>query len=177
MNQFRALNKPTILDRLWNLLCRLKFGSAVSNVFLEFNVVLYRFWEKIELSKDVYVKRNSILGCANERARLCIGARTTIGFNTTIMASDYIEIGSDCMIAPNVYIVDSNHATDSGCKFNTQSNIVKRVVIGNNVWIGTGVIVLPGVTISDGVVIGAGSLVTRSLLEPGIYIGSPARKK
>ena len=122
------------------------------------------------------MKRNATIGSANPHAKVFVGERTTIGFNSIIMASKCISIGSDCMIAPNVYIVDSNHGTTSDQLFNTQNNKVESVKVGDNVWIGSGVIVLPGVTICDNVVVGAGSVVTRSLTEPGTYYGTPAKK-
>jgi acetyltransferase-like isoleucine patch superfamily enzyme len=50
----------------------------------------------------------------------------------------------------------------------------RRTRIGNNVSIGTNATVMP-VTICDRVVIGAGSVVTKSINEPGIYAGNPAR--
>jgi acetyltransferase-like isoleucine patch superfamily enzyme len=46
--------------------------------------------------------------------------------------------------------------------------------IGDNVSIGSNATVLP-VNICDGAVIGAGAVVTKDILRPGIYAGSPAR--
>jgi acetyltransferase-like isoleucine patch superfamily enzyme len=51
----------------------------------------------------------------------------------------------------------------------------KSTQIGNYVSIGTNATILP-VKIVDHVVIGAGSVVTKDILEPGIYAGNPARK-
>lgn len=48
--------------------------------------------------------------------------------------------------------------------------------IGNNVFIGMNSIVLCGVTICDNVVVGVNSVVDRSIREPGIYSGVPARR-
>ena len=47
--------------------------------------------------------------------------------------------------------------------------------VGNNVSIGTNATILP-VIICNNVVIGAGSVVTKNILEPGVYVGNPARK-
>ena len=49
-----------------------------------------------------------------------------------------------------------------------------RHAIGNGVSIGSNATILP-VRIADGVVIGAGAVVTRDLVERGIYAGNPAR--
>jgi acetyltransferase-like isoleucine patch superfamily enzyme len=50
----------------------------------------------------------------------------------------------------------------------------RETVVGNNVSIGTNATILP-VKICDRVVIGAGAVVTKSITEPGIYAGNPAR--
>ena len=51
----------------------------------------------------------------------------------------------------------------------------KETHIGNHVSIGSNATILP-VRIADHVVIGAGTVVTKDLLEAGIYAGNPARK-
>jgi acetyltransferase-like isoleucine patch superfamily enzyme len=48
--------------------------------------------------------------------------------------------------------------------------------IADDVWLAAGVIVLDGVTIERGCVIGAGAVVTDSLPEYTVAVGSPARK-
>ena len=51
----------------------------------------------------------------------------------------------------------------------------KGIIIEDDVWIGAGVRILDGVTIARGCVIGAGSVVTKSTEEFGVYVGVPAR--
>jgi acetyltransferase-like isoleucine patch superfamily enzyme len=46
--------------------------------------------------------------------------------------------------------------------------------LGNRVSVGSNVTLLP-VDICDDVVIGAGSVVTKSISEPGIYAGNPVK--
>ena len=50
----------------------------------------------------------------------------------------------------------------------------KSTSVGNYVSIGTNATILP-VKICDHAVVGAGSVVTKDILEPGIYAGNPAR--
>lgn len=177
MSQFRALNRPQAIDKLWSFVSRLIYRIKTPGVFIEFNAQLYRFPKNITLKDDVYLKRNAVIGCANKDATVVIGERTTVGFNSIIMASKSVTVGDDCMIAPNVYIVDSNHGMMPNRPFNQQPNTSHQVEIGNNIWIGAGVIILPGVKIVDNVIVGAGSIVTRSLEEQGTYYGTPATKK
>ncbi len=50
------------------------------------------------------------------------------------------------------------------------------VTIGDRCWIGARAVVLAGVTICDDAVVAAGSVVTRSIDEPGMYAGIAARR-
>jgi acetyltransferase-like isoleucine patch superfamily enzyme len=49
-------------------------------------------------------------------------------------------------------------------------------VLGDNVVIGANSVILGPIDICDNVLIGALSLVNRSISEPGVYVGIPARK-
>ena len=80
------------------------------------------------------------------------------------------------MIAPNVYIVDSNHGMSFDKPFNQQDNVVAKIIIEDNVWIGAHAVILPGVRIVSGSIIGANATVVKSITEQGVYVGSPARK-
>jgi len=175
VSQFRKNNRPTFIDFLWNIVGYIKYGCDRS-VFFEYGSSLYRFWKNIDISKGVYFKRNSIVGCATHNSKLSIGENTTIGFSTIIISSGEIKIGSNCMIAPNVYIVDSNHGMSLDRPFNQQDNIVAEIVIEDNVWIGAHAVILPGVRIVSGSIIGANATVLKSITEQGVYVGSPARK-
>ena len=86
-----------------------------------------------------------------------------------------IEIGDDCMIAPFVYIVDSDHGTDINSKMNTQDNETSSIKIGDDVWIGSNSVILPGVEIGNGSIIAAGSVVNKDVEEFSIYGGVPAK--
>lgn len=83
-----------------------------------------------------------------------------------------IEIGDNVTFAPRVHIL----AHDASMKKSLGYTKIARVQIGNNVFLGSGTIVLPGVRIDDNTIVGAGSVVPRSLIGGGIYVGNPAKK-
>ena len=48
--------------------------------------------------------------------------------------------------------------------------------VGEFCVIGTGAIVNPGVKVGDNVILGAGAVVVNDIKEPGVYVGTPARR-
>jgi acetyltransferase-like isoleucine patch superfamily enzyme len=104
-----------------------------------------------------------------------IGSGTFANRELYLEAVAPIEIGRDCQIGPQVMIVTSHHDRTlvGGVSRVPRGRAVR---IGDRAWIGARAMILPGVTVGDDVVIGAGSVVTRDCLEPGVYVGSPARK-
>lgn len=110
-------------------------------------------------------------------AVLKIGNHVNLTRNVTIAANSKIEIGSNCLIAENVSIRDTNHKTVKHQLISQQVSDSEPISIGDDVWIGANSVVLKGSNIPNGVVIGANSLVLKkSVLEPyGIYGGNPLK--
>jgi acetyltransferase-like isoleucine patch superfamily enzyme len=111
-----------------------------------------------------------------------VGAKISIGDNTRIHGScihayDEIIIGSNCLIAANCQIIDSNGHELSFDDVSNRINTVgkaKPIKICDNVWIGANSIILPGVTIGKGSIISANSVVNSDIPEMVIAAGNPA---
>jgi len=86
---------------------------------------------------------------------------------------EMVTLGDHCFISHGVKFI--NDVFSSGGPAGGDTSRWKKTKIGNHVSIGTNATVLP-VTIVDDVVIGAGSVVTKDILESGIYVGNPANK-
>ena len=84
---------------------------------------------------------------------------------------EYVTIGENCFIGHGVMF--ANDMLRDG-QPNPDPTSWARIVIGDGVSIGSGATIL-AVTICDGAVIGAGSVVTKSITEKGVYAGNPAR--
>jgi hypothetical protein len=90
-----------------------------------------------------------------------IGPAATLGMGVIVnhgaVVDHDVEVGAFSHIAPN-------------------ASLGGHVKVGQRVLIGSGAVVLPSIVIGGDVVVGAGSVVNSNLLEPGTYIGIPARK-
>lgn len=85
---------------------------------------------------------------------------------------ELVTIGHHCFIGHGVMFVNDLFA--GGGPAAGDKTKWKPTHIGNHVSIGSNATILP-VSICDGVVVGAGSVVTKDILQPGIYAGNPAR--
>lgn len=140
--------------------------SAVRNVTCGENVVIY---EPANLY-NCTLGDNVFVGPFVEiQGNTQIGADSKIQSHTFIC--EYVTLGARCFIGHGVMF--ANDMFREG-KSNADRNSWGRISIGNDVSIGSGATIL-AVTICDGAVIGAGSVVTKSITEKGVYAGNPAK--
>lgn len=100
-----------------------------------------------------------------------VGSRCKVQSHAFIC--ELVTIGDDCFISHGAMFINDLFA--GGGPARGDKNLWKTTTIGNNVSIGTNATILP-VTIADNVVVGAGSVVTKDIIEAGVYAGNPARK-
>jgi acetyltransferase-like isoleucine patch superfamily enzyme len=113
---------------------------------------------------------------------LIFGKNVEINDYVHIAAGEKIVIGNNVLIASRVFISDLNHGNYSGenqdsplSEPNSREIHTNPIVVKDNVWIGEGVCIMSGVTIGVGCVIGALSVVTKSIPDYSIAVGSPAK--
>lgn len=171
----RHLPKPIFVNLIRILWARIRGIDVGKGVFLFPEVKLLRYHKKIKIGSNVIIKSGAHLCTCNENSSIEIGANTSIGFYSFLYASSKITIGADCMIAPFVYIVDSDHGVLKEIPMNQQVNQAKPITIGRDVWVGAHSTILSGVNISDGAIVAAGAVVCDDVLPNMIVGGVPAK--
>lgn len=124
-------------------------------------------WIFESIGKDVNIEKNVFFG--NGR-NIRIGDYSGIGMNARIQGP--LQIGSHCMMGPDVLIYTRGHNTeDVEVPMMFQGDTTeKKVIIEDDVWIGARAILLPGVRIGRGSIVAAGAVVTKDV-EPYTVVG------
>lgn len=130
---------------------------------------VYNQFEHVNNHLKTYVSKNaSILDDTSVDIGLgsivCAGSVITCNVRTGISTL----INLNCSVGHDVTIGDFV-TISPGC------NISGNCRIGNKVSIGSNTVVKEHISIADNVTIGMGSVVTKDLTEPGVYVGNPCR--
>ncbi|WP_316826383.1 acyltransferase [Pedobacter miscanthi] len=140
-------------------LCRKKFRKFSDTA--QFRAGAYAVGcSKIEIGKRVIIRPNTML------------------FGDTVIEMDCsIRIEDDVMIGAGVHIYVNNHKFDDPVVSLIDQGYYpdEAVTLKKGCWIGANAIILPGVTIGENSVIGAGSIVTKSIPDRVVAVGSPAK--
>jgi len=99
-----------------------------------------------------------------------------IGSNCKVQSHSFIcelvIIGNNCFIGHGVMFINDTMKTGPA---NGDRSKWQKTIIGDNVSIGSNATILP-VEICNNAIIGAGAVVTKSITQPGVYAGNPAKK-
>jgi len=174
-NQLRQNLKYTFKNNIRLRKAKRKLAMCGDGVWIDKNVEFMRFPKNIYIKQNVVIKEGVKICSCNNSAKISIGENTTVGYYNFFFASKGITIGDNCLIAPFVYIVDSNHQAEMGTLINQQENISEEIIIGNDVWIASNVTILKGVKIGDGAIIAANSVVNKDVEAYTVVGGSPAK--
>ncbi len=121
---------------------------------------------------------------SSKKKVLFIGENVQLNDYVHIASAEKVIIGNNVLMASKIFITDISHG-DYGNHGDERSFpevspslrplSTKSVEIGDNVWIGEFVSILPGVKIGKGSIIGSNSVVSRSIPENVIAVGTPAK--
>lgn len=109
---------------------------------------------------------------------LKFGDSSFINSASKIEAKNYIEIGKNVSIGPQVYISDMEHCYEDFRIPIKQQGIkdkANKVIIKDGTWIGSGVKIIGNIKIGYGCVIGANSVVKSDIPDHCVVVGAPAK--
>lgn len=109
--------------------------------------------------------------------KIRIGSHCTILHDFQCNAAVSVEIQDHVLIAPRVFITDSDHVVGKGDERTTKCHEFRSapVLIEHDCWLGVNSVVLKGVRIGHHSVIGANAVVTRSVPPYSTVVGIPGR--
>lgn len=148
--------------------------SVLENFFLRFHRLRFLLlYPKIYKKGTVYGPFSII-----HPKKLHFGDRFSLNDYCYINACNGIRLGNNVAISAGAKIISTKLNFTEGAKNKNREliHVGGEINIGDNVQIGANATVLPNVSICDNVIIGAGAVVSKSILEPGIYVGIPVKK-
>jgi len=158
-----------------NLFCK---GIVVrEKCFLDRRVILNTYHGgRIEIGRGTMLMEGVILDTYG--GDIVIGKDCSINPYCVLYGHGGLKIGNYVRVAAGCVIIPNNHLYErKEVLITAQGNRAQGIEIEDDVWIGTRSVVLDGVKVARGSVIGAGSVVTKSTKEYGVYVGTPARLK
>ncbi len=129
--------------------------------------LLKKILGKIAGSIDIQAPFYCDYGCHIE-----VGKNFYANFNCVFLDCNYIKIGDNVFLGPNVQVYAATHPVIASERIKGPESALP-VIIGNNVWIGGGSIICAGVTIGDNSTIGAGSVVIKDIPSDVLAVGNP----
>ncbi|EAZ89895.1 sugar O-acetyltransferase [Crocosphaera chwakensis] len=125
----------------------------------------------LQTTKDVWIE--SPFRC-DYGYNIIIGDGFYANFGCVILDCNFVKIGNNVQLGPNVQIYTATHPINIKERI-AQKEMAYPITISDNVWIGGSCIILPGITIGDNSVIGAGSVVTKNVPNNVVAVGNPCR--
>jgi acetyltransferase-like isoleucine patch superfamily enzyme len=138
--------------------------------------------EKMRFGNGIVVQKDCWLNIAynnpDSPIMIDIGEGTNIGRRCTISAANRIVIGKNVLLAPNVFIADTNHKyqhVDIPIMHQGITTHSDQVCVGDNTWIGINSVIVGNIRIGTHCVIGANAVVTKDLPDYCVAVGNPCR--
>jgi acetyltransferase-like isoleucine patch superfamily enzyme len=101
-----------------------------------------------------------------------IGNNVFINYGSSLVASNHVKIGDDCLIGTHVTVMDCDFHRVEDKSWDTTG---EPIVVEDRAWLGNRSIILKGVTIGHDAVVAAGSVVTHDVPPRTVVAGVPAK--
>lgn len=133
--------------------------------------------KNIQIGEGTSVGDNTWLNVCirDELTRIIIGRTVLIGRQSMISCADVLEIGDYNVLAPRVYISNTDHGYEDLTKPILLQGIPedRKMVIEENCWFGINTVIMGGITVGRGSVVAANSVVNKSLPPFVVVAGNP----
>lgn len=138
--------------------------------------------EHFDWGNNLTIGRSCRFDLDGDGITLRFGDNCKLNDRVHIVAHQLVDIGSDVLMASNIFISDSSHGSYTGTSPDApdiapdkRPIISNSVKIGDRVWIGENVSVLPGVTVGKGSILGSNSVISHDVPDNCIVAGVPAK--
>ena len=183
----QAMKVPIMVSRKVYLLHaggQIKFDCPIQTGMIQIGYGNVGIFDK-KVSRSIWEVSGTVIfkGSANigHGSKISVGGTLILGdgfmitAESSIVASNKIEFGNDCLLSWDTLIMDADfHKIQD--KSDNILNPPAPIIIGNKVWIGCRCLILKGAIIPDKSVIGANSFVGKHLeKENAVYGGQPVR--
>lgn len=156
------------------------FGKFGKNSVL-YRPLCIRGKDKIYVGDNTIILNNVRIQTYNDLtgldSKVVFGSNCYIGYNNSFLAGADIVLEDGVLLASNILITSENHSInpETHTYYMDQSLKYAPVYIKEGTWVGERVCILPGVSIGKKCVIGAGSVVTKSIPDYSVVVGSPSK--
>ena len=159
-SRFHSLGRRTVLGKS-------RFVASPKSVSIGHHTTVNDCWTLADLTP----------GTGDGQPKIRIGSFCSILWDFQCNASQSVEVQDYVLIAPRVFITDSDHIVGGAGERTTLSKQFRSapVVIEHDCWLGVNAVILKGVTIGHHSVVGANTVVTRDVEPHSIVAGIPAR--
>ena len=128
-------------------------------------------------SKAKIIKFNKLFGARQKVLADCVGTLLTLGVDSELLTSSLVDLNASIIIGKNVVFGGCDHELWTHSFSKARVKKVAPITIGDNIYFGSRCILLPGVSVVSDTEIGAGTVVSKSIAEPGLYVSSSLVRK
>jgi sugar O-acyltransferase (sialic acid O-acetyltransferase NeuD family) len=108
-----------------------------------------------------------------------VSKHSVIGEGTIIMHGAIVnagaKVGVNCILNTQS-LIEHDVEVGNHCHISTKATLNGSVKLGDSVFAGSTCVIKDGLSICENVTIGTGAAVVKTIKEPGIYVGCPAKK-
>lgn len=130
---------------------------------------LFNFYSQSKFSYSKLISRFAII---SKSAIIGEGTiiQSLVNVSSECRIGKFVKLNTGCNVMHNSVIEDFSTVAPNAV-------VLGNINVGKRCYIGSNATILPNLRIIDDVTIAAGSVVTKDIFEPGVYLGSPARKR